>query len=352
MWDNLPNEKRERPVDKGKISQRYWSKGKKVKVVHDMLPVTRVKNMFMLTDGQLANLPVVIRPNAHSSLYADTRLYKTTSVVHLACKTYGGASGFLSAALAARRHCGAQASGVQSLEASMRGGAQPQVPMGEEEACHGPPAYVLPDHLSAAAEIAMRRRLHFLLQFTTFALQRDTELALRIWVSRFAGRPCSGSALSFPFLPTEMRAEVEVLVHHSSKNSGKRLPAESLWDATLLAEQDKCARARAASFIQQNIPNIRECNLLEQLLQGKICDPRFSDFRYLFLYEWMPRTMVDRGDAVFADGCGRLSVVEAKAKTETSHVTRQSLYYAARLHGGSLRRCPQRQWLPLGDRRS
>ena len=181
----------------------------------------------------------------------------------------------------------------------------------------------------------MRRCLHFLLQFTRYPLLRNPHVSLQLWAARFTD--CQ-AALRFPFLPTEMRAEVESLLKRPRSRSAaatglvrsKLLPAvDSIWDMAQLRKQNVSARKRADSFFKRGLPNRLECNLLKRLLQQGT--PELASFPYLFLYKWMPSTMIGQGDAVFADGRGRLSVVEGKAKQGTSQVTRQSHYYAERL---------------------
>eukprot|EP00977_Amphora_coffeiformis_P003024 scaffold574_cov190-Amphora_coffeaeformis.AAC.14 len=110
----------------------------------------------------------------------------------------------------------------------------------------------------------------------------------------------------------------------------KGLPdTTALWDITQLQKQDAIARQRAEGFIRAGIPNREECNLLEKLLRNH--HKELHSFPYLFLYEWTPSTMPGQGDVVFANAQGGLVVVEAKAKSAKSHVTRQSLFYRQRL---------------------
>ena len=119
----------------------------------------------------------------------------------------------------------------------------------------------------------MRRRLHFLLQFTTYALLRNERVSLQLWAARFTD--CQ-AALRFPFLPTEMRAEVESLPERPSSRRAAAtgllrstsLPAvESIWNMAQLEQQNVSARKRADSFIKRGVPNRLECDLLDQLLQ-------------------------------------------------------------------------------------
>ena len=91
----------------------------------------------------------------------------------------------------------------------------------------------------------------------------------------------------------------------------------------------KKARRRAETFINRGIPNTKECQLLAKLLKNH--NTQLKSFPFLFLYEWNPSTKIGQGDAVFANGKGGLAVVEAKAKTSTAHVTKQSLFYRQRL---------------------
>ena len=110
----------------------------------------------------------------------------------------------------------------------------------------------------------------------------------------------------------------------------KMLPNfEILFDKNRLQQQDGIARERAHDFILQGVPNRQECDLLANLLRKHT--PELDQFPYLFLFEWVPSTMMGQGDAVFANAQGGLVVVEAKAKTAKAHVTRQSLFYRERL---------------------
>jgi len=256
------------------------------------------------------------------------RLFSTTDVVQCAQKVHGGPQEFLQTALAAKRkRPNKNSSNKKTLVAPLTMPAEVEDHTTEVTDV---PAYVI---LDGEEHPAVRRRFHFLLQFTTYALLRDEKIAMKLWMERFTDRE---AVLKFPHLPDIMRAEIEAMqtISTPSKSNGvvqEVFPALStLWDTTDLQRQDAVARQRAEAFFARGIPNKNECRLLDTLLRNHI--PELTDFPHLFLYEWTPSTMMGQGDAVFADGSGGLAVVEAKAKSgENSHVRKQSKFYAQRL---------------------
>lgn len=324
---------------KGKKAKGKKAKGKKKNKSHnsgneipDRLTVTTVKDMFLLSDEDLFEINVIELTNPKNENFPFMRLCDTAQVVEKAYVKYGGADGFLQMALAAKRKTSKaklleQPAWVANDDANHEEKNRP-----EEQEAKPVPEYILPDDDSDKSiedMFSMRVKLHFLLQFTTYPVLRDERLALKLWIDRF---PTLEAAQKFPYLPDSMRRLVEnfSFATTSFDRVQKRLPNFSvLWDTMELQEQDATARERAKGYIRQGIPNRAECDLLDAFLRNPSQD--LEPFPFLFLYEWTPSTMVGQGDAVFANAQGGLVVVEAKAKSSKSHVTRQSLFYQQRL---------------------
>ncbi len=123
-----------------------------------------------------------------------------------------------------------------------------------------------------------------------------------------------------------IRSQIHKATQRLIRGTAPALPAQDvLWDRQGLLKQDNWARKRAQDFFSLGVPNKAECKLLSTFLKKD--NTELNSFPYLFLYEWTPSNRLGRGDAVFANGYGGLVVLEAKAKYETKHVTKQSLFY-------------------------
>ena len=294
--------------------------------IPQMLTVTNAKDMFILSDEDLENLFVMELPNPKSPFFANMKLYDTNDVLEVARTKYGDANGFLNFALAAKRKTAA-APKIDSSSSSNSSSSCNQTSTKHNNI----PAYVV----DGTWDI---ERFHFFMQFTLFPIIRNEALAFQLWLERF---PNVNTAKEFPFLPACMKDEVgntmKKFVDNNrrgglgfSSSLNNLLPnLSSLWDAEQLQLQDAKARKRAETFINRGIPNKKECQLLEKLLKNH--SAQLQSFPFLFLYEWIPSTMVGQGDAVFANGRGGLAVVEAKAKDSIARVTKQSLFYRQRL---------------------
>lgn len=321
---------------KDKTTKKNKNKQQQKRDTTKMLTASQVKDMFLLSEQDLRNVPCTQRPNPKSARFAPMRLFPTKLVVQRALQVHGSPRNFVYTALANKRKTVVSktttkeameavpvAADMAAISSTKTADLQQQLDV---------PMYTLVGQEESHATL---QRFHFLMQFTVYPLLRDDKLALQIWISRFAEVQ---TALQFQHLPECLRPEVEALFHQITKasqgimaNRQKLLPdASILWNAQKLEQQDEISRQRARVFIDQGIPNPNECRLLEELLQHPI--PALADFTYLFLYEWTPSTLVGQGDAVLADGRGRMVVLEAKAKPgSNTHVRRQSRYYAARL---------------------
>lgn len=277
----------------------------------DSVPTGRAKDMWMLEDEDLDDLDPDIRENPKSPHFAPMKLYSVIDLLPVAMTKYGGSSGFLSSALAAKRK-GVQASPLKAL------------PTSEQSApC---PLYELPGKVAEEAVGVMREKYHFLLTFTAYAIVRDEPLAMKLWLDRF---PDVDAARSFQYLPASMKDSMQFINDgRPITSSGSELPPWPM-DSIQLKEQDALARQRASEFIARGIPNRNECDLLKAILDD--IPAELEEFPFLFLYEWNPSTSIGQGDAVFANDRGGLCVVEAKAKTSKAHVTRQAKFYQKRL---------------------
>ncbi|KAL7457590.1 hypothetical protein ACHAWC_009154, partial [Mediolabrus comicus] len=314
---NLLKHVRQNEVIPPKKKQKRKKKGRKSGGgIPDMLTITKAKDMFILSDEDLEHLHYSERPNPKSQFFSNMKLYDINDVLEVAREKYGDANGFLNFALAAKRKTTAAPKIVGSTNS--------QTSTTQDN--NNVPAYVV-------AETWDIERFHFLMQFTLFPVIRNEKLAFQLWVERF---PNVNTAKEFPFLPTCMKDDVDNTMERfvGRKDGGgfgySILPNLSvLWDVEQLQLQDEKARRRAETFINRGIPNTKECQLLAKLLKNH--NTQLKSFPFLFLYEWNPSTKIGQGDAVFANGKGGLAVVEAKAKTSTAHVTKQSLFYRQRL---------------------
>ena len=307
------------PPKQKKKKQKKKKKGRKSSSnsgsIPDMLTVTKAKDMFILSEEDLEHLHYSERPNPKSQFFSNMKLYDINDVLEVARIKYGDANGFLNFALAAKR----KTTAAPKIDCSTNN----QTSTTQDN--NNIPAYVV-------AETWDIERFHFLMQFTLFPVIRNEKLAFQLWVQRF---PNVNTAKEFPFLPTCMKDDVDNTMERfvGRKDGGlgySILPNFSvLWDVEQLQLQDEKARRRAETFINRGIPNTKECQLLAKLLKNH--NTQLKSFPFLFLYEWNPSTKIGQGDAVFANGKGGLAVVEAKAKTSTAHVTKQSLFYRQRL---------------------
>ena len=223
-----------------------------------------------------------------SEFFAPMKLYSVSDLLSVAMTKYEGSSGFLSAALAAKRK------GVQALTLKA-------LPASEQSAPSDCPLYELPGIVAEEAVGLMREKYHFLLTFTTYAIVRDESLAMKLWLDRF---PDVDAARAFQYLPASMKESMKFMNDGKPiTSSGSELPPWPM-DSTQLKQQDALARQRASEFIRRGIPNRDECNLLKTILDD--IPAELEQFPFLFLYEWNPSTSIGQGDAVFANDRGGL----------------------------------------------
>jgi len=326
---------------KGKKGSR--KKQKKKKTGGDIpwsLTVTNVKDMFLLTEEDLEESQIHIQEtiNPKSALFAPMRLCDTAQVVKCAYQKYGGPEGYLQMALAAKRRTTAKKPKLIKQPLSVLTQTEQTQIEGSEGDVAGMemvPDYIIPgmEDYDATSQTFLQNKFHFLMQFTAYPLLRDERLSMKLWMGRFETME---QVKQFPFLPNILHSELTSYQAGASTVASKKgtqnhqLPAfTTLLNTPQLQSQDGQSRTRAQQFFQQGIPNRAECDLLRQFLQQP--SKQLEAFPYLFLYEWTPHTMVGQGDAVFGNSEGGLVVVEAKAKTATAHVTRQSKFYQQRL---------------------
>ena len=277
---------------KKKKGKKKKGKGRKKSTqkptIFDTVPTGRAKDMFMLQDEDLADLDPEYRENPKSQFFAPMKLYSVSDLLSVAMTKYEGSSGFLSAALAAKRK------GVQALTLKA-------LPASEQSAPSDCPLYELPGIVAEEAVGLMREKYHFLLTFTTYAIVRDESLAMKLWLDRF---PDVDAARAFQYLPASMKESMKFMNDGKPiTSSGSELPPWPM-DSTQLKQQDALARQRASEFIRRGIPNRDECNLLKTILDD--IPAELEQFPFLFLYEWNPSTSIGQGDAVFANDRGGL----------------------------------------------